>query len=150
MTLSKNFSELLLENKEGLPQTTVMIIKGDSGMYLATSRKYDHSLFSCPGGKVEEGETVEESLARELKEETGLDLVRSVLVDVRTYFNKQKTPPLKELVYCYIVIAKGRLSTNEELLARGEGVVKWVTLKELLNGAFADYYEKLAVDLNLK
>lgn len=43
--------------------------------------KHGDEYWVVPGGGVEEGETLEEGLKREMREETGLDILESKLID---------------------------------------------------------------------
>ena len=51
------------------------IIIQDNKLLLVKGRGYEH--LWTPGGKVDEGETDEECLRRELKEEIGVDLIEA-------------------------------------------------------------------------
>ena len=59
------------------------IIQNERGEILLQDRA-DHRVWGLPGGTVEMDETVLEALAREIKEETGLTVVRPRLVGLYT------------------------------------------------------------------
>jgi 8-oxo-dGTP pyrophosphatase MutT (NUDIX family) len=59
------------------------IIQNQSGEVLLQDRA-DHGVWGLPGGTVEMDETVLEALEREIKEETGLTVVRSRLLGLYT------------------------------------------------------------------
>ncbi|PXY19880.1 NUDIX hydrolase [Prauserella sp. PE36] len=58
------------------------IVHDDAGRLLLIQRGHEPSAgrWSLPGGRVEEGESDADALARELREETGLDVVAGQLV----------------------------------------------------------------------
>lgn len=66
-----------LQKKE--PDSVVLILHDESGGKLLLNREFRMApgewIYNFPAGLIEEGETLEESARRELKEETGLDLV---------------------------------------------------------------------------
>ena len=47
------------------------------GKVLGVSRKTDPNDFGLPGGKVDEGETLYDAMVREVKEETGLTVLKA-------------------------------------------------------------------------
>lgn len=56
------------------------IVVKDDKILLIHRRKHGDEYWVVPGGGIEEGETIEEGLAREVKEEMGLDLKKFFLI----------------------------------------------------------------------
>lgn len=59
-------------------------VREDELYVLCTNRKEDHSRWSLPGGKVEDGESAAVAAARELEEETGVFLRPEDLAPIYT------------------------------------------------------------------
>lgn len=68
--------------------------------------------YALPGGFVEVGETVEEAVQREVKEETGLDLVLLKLVGV--YSKPDRDPRGHVVSICYLAEGSGTLSAGSD------------------------------------
>lgn len=99
-----------------------MVYKGD--MILVINRtKSDWPGLSFPGGHLEENETLEESVAREMKEETGLDI------------KNPKLCAIKEWDWGNGVRYLGLLyKTNDfqgKLKSSSEGKVFWINKKDI-------------------
>ena len=99
-----------------------MVYKGD--MILVINRtKSDWPGLSFPGGHLEENETLEESVVREMKEETGLDI------------KNPKLCAIKEWDWGNGVRYLGLLyKTNDfkgELKSSSEGKVFWINKKDI-------------------
>lgn len=100
---------------------------------LGVSRKYDHENMGLPGGKCEEGETFEECVRREVKEETGL-----IVTSCREIF-ELTLPHNGNLILgkTFLCEVEGEIHTDEP------HVVKWVTWDTLFKGSFGEYNKAL-------
>lgn len=109
---------------------------------LSISRKSDYNDFGLVGGKKEQNETLEEAISREVKEETGLDVIKTLLL----YKNKDKN----YLVYTFLVKTIGKMRENEN---NKEGILKFLMeddFYDIFKGSFGDYNKRLFFYLHKK
>lgn len=109
------------ENNSGLSARHVLVVLRNKGKWLLTKHKIRGIEF--PGGKAEDGETIEEAAIRETIEETGVTI--SKLVKFAEYIVQAEEP------FCKAVFT-AEIATIEEnpLLYETEGA-RWLTNKEL-------------------
>jgi 8-oxo-dGTP diphosphatase len=108
----------------------VALIYGEEGKILGVSRKDDKTLFGLPGGKVDQGESMEEAMRREVFEETGL-----IINDCSPLFIREDGEYVAAvyLIHSY----SGEIETKEA------GVVEWIDFDRLKSGAFSEYNSAL-------
>lgn len=108
------------------------VIKDADGRFLACRRpvgKHLGGLWEFPGGKVDPGESPETALARELREELGVDVsVGAALIPVIWTYDRGKIRLLP--FFCAITGGQLRAIEHEELL--------WCAPKEFENLVWAD------------
>ena len=103
-----------------------VIERSDRRLLIGQRRRGDTSplKWEFPGGKVEAGETPEDALGRELKEELGAELQKCVPIG-RVIHKYAETPGQLEILFFAAAIARG------ELTPRTYEKIAWVLPKEL-------------------
>ena len=128
--LNSGLSVRTMVKSSNLIRVTAAIIEKD-GKILIAKRKTGDKLFAglweFPGGKVEEGETPEECMARELKEELDIEVEVGELITS----NKHKYPHgIFELLAYRVKHVSGEMVLNDH------EEIKWVTADEMSNYEF--------------
>lgn len=114
-----------------IPRVGVGGLVVDGGKLLLIKRAFEPSsgLWSIPGGLLELGESLEEAVAREVEEETGIKVEVGELLDVLNWVIRDEQGKIK---YHYVLIdflAKpvgGKLRKSRETID-----VRWVKLEDL-------------------
>ena len=94
------------------------------GAYFATQRGYGEfeGMWEFPGGKIEEGETAEFALMREIQEELGIDIT----IDKFLCTTEYDYPSFHLIMHCYLCNVKsGEIELREHKSAR------WLTTELL-------------------
>lgn len=85
------------------------LVERDGLIVLARNHAWPEKMFGLVTGFMERGETPEEGVAREVKEELGLDTLSARLIGLYPFQRKN------ELILAYHVVAEGEITLNEEL-----------------------------------
>jgi len=93
----------------------ILLIDEKNKLFLSVSLKTDKTDFNLPGGKVEKGETFKQAAVREMKEETGLDILEKDLTEFQ-----------EDFVDGYQVITFLATKYSNEIYTKEEGIVIWL------------------------
>ena len=126
-----------MDRTERVELTTLCMVYRGEEILLQNRVKTDWRGYCFPGGHVEPGESIVDSVIREMKEETGLTIRNPKLCGIKQF-------PIaggRYLVFFFKTDAfEGKLSSSEE------GKVEWVRRKELCHlNKVTDFMDMLKV-----
>ncbi|MYL34035.1 NUDIX domain-containing protein [Pontibacillus yanchengensis] len=127
-----------------MQRVTNCIVKDPTTNQVLMLKKPRRGWYVAPGGKMEPGEHIRESVIREYKEETGLTLQQPRLNGVFSFVIKDGNHTVQEWMmftfYCENV-------TGDLLSTSPEGELEWVDLAEVLQKPMAEgdrrYYKHI-------
>jgi 8-oxo-dGTP diphosphatase len=124
-------------NKPVLTVDALILCDEDSIVLIKRKNEPYKGLWALPGGFVEYGETVEEAVIREAKEETGLDIKLKSISGV--YSTPDRDPRGHIITICYLAHR-----TGGELKADTDATqVKCIKIKEALKTRLAFDHEQI-------
>jgi ADP-ribose pyrophosphatase YjhB (NUDIX family) len=95
------------------PVTGAILIPVLSSGEIVLVRRRDTGYWGLPGGMVDWGEDIPTTIRRELREETGLELVRMIRL-VGVYSSRDRDPRLHSIGVTVAVEAQGILRTQDQ------------------------------------
>jgi mutator protein MutT len=112
------------------PVTAAVIEKDGVVLIAKRKRSYPGYPWEFPGGKMEEGESLEECLKREIEEELGIEIaVGDYLCSVRHVLNCQSAIKIYAYRASYV---------RGDIQLKDHDEVRWVTIGELVQYAFPE------------
>ncbi len=118
-----------------------VIVKDGQVLLVKRGQDPEKGLWGTPGGFVDWDETVEDTVVREVKEETSLDVKNLKLVGV---FSSPKRHPKQVINLVYLVEAVGDLKHSDDAID-----VKWFDLNKLPDRLAFDHKQNIIEALKL-
>jgi ADP-ribose pyrophosphatase YjhB (NUDIX family) len=102
-----------------------------------------HKWWVLPGGYVKPDETIEQTVAREIEEETGLKIASTRLIGIYQDFLTDKGEPINHIIVAYKAeVVDGRIIFSKEATA-----YKWLSVKEALSSPeIPDVFKRILED----
>ena len=127
-----------MEKTERVELTTACLVYKDDKYLLQNRTRGDWTGYTFPGGHIEPGESIVDSVIREVKEETGLTILNPKLCGIKQF-------PLEEGGR-YLVFLFRAEEFAGELYSSEEGQMKWFSKGELDEVNLASgFYETMRV-----
>ena len=122
------------------PAVGALIINEDK-LLLVKSPKWKHQRWTVPGGHIEVGESAEQAIVREAKEETGLDVIPTKLLLIQeAVFSEEYYKPMHYLFFDFLCKAK---NNHVKLDNRELSGYKWFDKKGVHNAKVESYTKNL-------
>lgn len=111
-----------MHRTENVELTVLCLIQDGNRILLQNRVKNDWQGYTLPGGHVEPGESFVDAVIREMKEETGLDILKPRLVGIKQF-------PIED--GRYIVLLFKTESFSGQVVSSDEGEMEWVECDRL-------------------
>jgi len=124
-------------NEQKYPEPTVgaLIFDQKNKIFLMTSPKW-RDKYVIPGGHIELGETIEQALTREIKEETNLDIFDIKFITLQEFIFGEEFHKKKHFIF--LDYACKTKNTNVVLNEEGTDYL-WITVDEALKLSIEPY-----------
>lgn len=126
-----------MSRTEKVELTTLCLIYKDDKVLLQNRIKKDWKGYTLPGGHIEKGESIVESVIREMKEETGLIIKNPRMCGIKQF-------PIEDGRYIVFLFKTDEF--EGDLLSSDEGKMEWISRSELSQiNTVKDFAELLEV-----
>ncbi|MBQ8518280.1 MAG: 8-oxo-dGTP diphosphatase [Agathobacter sp.] len=111
-----------MKRTEEVELTVLCLVEKDNKFLLQNRVKDDWRGFAMPGGHIESGESIVDAVVREMKEETGLNIMNPKLCGVKQF-------PMEK--GRYIVFLFSATEFEGEVISSDEGEMHWVDKNDI-------------------
>lgn len=125
-----------MSRKENCILTNMCMIYDGDNILVQDRMNPDWPGITFPGGHIETGESFVDSVIREVKEETGLDISNVTLCGVKQWTQRDGE-------YRYIVFFYKTNTFSGEIKSSDEGRVFWIKKDQLKNYTLANDFDKM-------
>ncbi|MBM7609230.1 ADP-ribose pyrophosphatase YjhB (NUDIX family) [Lysinibacillus composti] len=111
------------------------VVINANGQWLVVKKRYSglKGVWSLPAGFVKEGETADEAVVREVKEETGIECEVTGLIGLRTGVIREVISDNMAIFYCKPIDPDQKITIQESELFEA----KWLSIEEIVHGGEA-------------
>ena len=124
---------------ESVELTVLCLIQDGDKILLQNRVKKDWKGYTLPGGHVESGESFVDAVKREMKEETGLDIINPRLAGIKQF-------PIENGRYIVLLFKTEQFSG--EVVSSEEGQMEWIGYNSLSEIDVVDDLEELLRVIN--
>jgi ADP-ribose pyrophosphatase YjhB (NUDIX family) len=116
--------------------------KGHEILFIREADVPYHDWWVVPGGYLKPEESLKEALVREVKEETGLEVLPTRLIGVYDDFFSKEDEPTRHVIIAYeAIVVDGRIVFSQEAKA-----YTWLSVEEALRSQVPDVFKRILGD----